>query len=254
MCLLALFHRTVRGAPLLVAANREEFFDRPFLPPRIEGQRRRYLAGIDVRAGGTWLGVNERGLLAAVTNRPKTTVPERPRSRGLLCRDLLEQATLADAAAHVRRELLSGDYAGANFVLATAEAGFLFEAGDELCETPLPPGLHLVTNGPANDPHDPRQQLVREMFAAAPPRDVASFLDTAQRVCRQGADAAGRSVVLRRPERGTVSSTLLALPTDSAEAVYLFAGASPDVAPYDDYSQALRQLLSGQRPCDSEKP
>src|SRR5262249_10269236 len=63
MCLLAIFYRTLPDAPLLVAANREEFFDRPFLPPHVQGREVKFLAGLDVRARGTWLGVNERGLV-----------------------------------------------------------------------------------------------------------------------------------------------------------------------------------------------
>ncbi|HVU89481.1 MAG TPA: NRDE family protein [Pirellulales bacterium] len=245
MCLLALLYQQIPDAPLAIAANREEFFDRPFLPPRVAGTRCRYLAGIDQRAGGTWLGVNERGLVVAVTNRPKAIVPERPRSRGLLTCDLLEMTTIADAAAHLRRELVSGHYAGANFLLAAANAGLIFEAGDTLCETPLRPGLHLVTNGPANDPADSRQQLAREMFAAAQPKDTASFLEIARRVCRQGPDAAGRSIIVRRPERGTVSSTLLAVTNDPAHAVCQFAPRAPDMADYEDYSAVLRGLLTG---------
>ncbi len=244
MCLLALYYQQVPRAPLLVAANREEFFDRPFLPPRVLGTHCRYLAGIDQRAGGTWLGVNERGLLVAVTNRPKSVLPERPRSRGLLCNDLLERESFAEAIAHLRRELTSGHYAGANFVVASGERGAIFEAGDVFCETSLAPGLHLVTNGPANDLVDPRQTLVREMFAVAPPHDVKSFLVTAERVCRQGPDDKGRAVVIRRPERGTVSSTLVALTSSPHEAVYQFAPGVPDVTPYEDYSESFRHLLN----------
>ena len=112
MCLLSIFHRTLPGAPLLVAANREEFFDRPFLPPHIEGRGARFLAGVDIRAGGTWLGVNEHRVVAAVTNRAKTSPPERPRSRGLLCRDLLECATAQEAPS----------YRGANWPRACTRA------------------------------------------------------------------------------------------------------------------------------------
>ena len=243
MCLLALLYRAVDGAPLLVAANREEYFDRPFLPPHVQGEKRRFLAGLDVRAGGTWLGVNDAGLVAAVTNRPKTKVPAQPRSRGLLCRELLEFATAADAADHARRELLGGYYAGANYVVADARFGSIFEAGDDLVETPLTPGLHLVTNGSANDRHDSRQELAREMFAAAAVSDVASFLVTARRVCMQGPDAQSRSIIVRLPERGTVSSTLLAITAHADEAVCHFAPGPPDVTPYQDYTSELRRLL-----------
>ena len=243
MCLLAILYRTVKNAPLLVAANREEFYGRPFLPPHVQGEGPRFLAGVDERAGGTWLGVNENGVVAAVTNRPKSDIPEQLRSRGLLCRELLEHRTARDAAEFARQQLATGRYAGANFVVADEQAGWIIEAGDEIRQTKLTAGLHLVTNGVPNDPHDPRQELVREMFAPERIDNVPSFLAVARRVCTQGPDASGRSVLLRFPERGTVSSTLLALTANPADAVCQFAPGPPDVTPYDDYSADLRELL-----------
>src|SRR5205814_2020459 len=97
MCLLAILYRTVRDAEVLVAANREEFFNRPTLPPKIIeapnirvgidctrlplqsiGPVRNLLCGRDARAGGTWLGVNDRGVVVAVTNRRKSVLPSSP--------------------------------------------------------------------------------------------------------------------------------------------------------------------------------
>src|SRR5438105_13771126 len=89
MCLLAIHFQVCDQAPLLIAANREEYYARPSLPPAIQPGTPRVLCGIDARAGGTWLGVNEHGLVVAVTNRAKPSPPAAARSRGLLCRELL---------------------------------------------------------------------------------------------------------------------------------------------------------------------
>ena len=75
------------------------------------------------------------------------------------------------------------------------------------------------------------------------PATRASFVETAERVCRQGLDGKGRSIIVRRPERGTVSSTILALTLDPHRAIYRFAPYAPDRATYDDYSVVLRGLL-----------
>ena len=85
--MLALLYRVARGTPILVASNREERYDRPTQYPKIQSGSPRLVCGIDRRAGGTWLGVNQFGLFCAVTNRRKSSVPPEPRSRGLLCRD-----------------------------------------------------------------------------------------------------------------------------------------------------------------------
>src|SRR5438034_533440 len=97
MCLLALFFRAVEDAPLVVGANREEDYARGGEPPQILDGALRAVGGRDPVAGGTWLAVNERGVLVAVTNRHKSNPPARPRSRGLLVRELLGSATAAEA-------------------------------------------------------------------------------------------------------------------------------------------------------------
>ena len=82
MCLLAIFFRAVEDAPVVVGANREELYGRGGEPPKIlEG---RILAGTDPRAGGTWLGVNQSGVIVSIVNRLKMDAPKQPRSRGLL--------------------------------------------------------------------------------------------------------------------------------------------------------------------------
>src|SRR5439155_10133615 len=96
MCLLAIHYKCVPEAPILVAANREEAFDRTALVPAIQPGKPRVLSGVDTKAGGTWLGVNQNGLFVGAANRPKFFGPSTPKSRGLLCRDLLR----ANSARH----------------------------------------------------------------------------------------------------------------------------------------------------------
>ena len=104
MCTLALYYKTFDEYPLVVAANRDEHYDRPSAPPALLNTKTEIIAGRDLRAGGTWLGVNEHGLLAGILNRRSDGEPEpRPatRSRGLLCLDILAFKSAADARAFV---------------------------------------------------------------------------------------------------------------------------------------------------------
>lgn len=85
MCLIVLAWRVHADFPLIVAANRDEFYERPSLPAHFWQDRPAILAGRDLRAGGTWLGVNRRGDIAAVTNvRDPADPGDRPASRGEL--------------------------------------------------------------------------------------------------------------------------------------------------------------------------
>jgi len=103
VCTLIVAWRVFEEAPVCVAANRDEAVDRPSTSPRRWPRDPPVVAPRDERAGGTWLGYNAEGLLAAVTNR---WMPgEGERSRGLLVRDALG-ARSADGAIEVVRERL----------------------------------------------------------------------------------------------------------------------------------------------------
>ena len=156
MCLLALFYRVAEDAPVVVGANREELYRRGGEPPRLLDGPIRAVAGIDPVAGGTWLGVNAAGVLVAVTNRRKSQEPERPRSRGLLARELLACPSAAAAVELATRELDTGRYAGCNFLCADADRAVVLEGADWLRVRPLPPGLHVMTNGDVHDERDAR--------------------------------------------------------------------------------------------------
>ena len=248
MCTMALLYRVARGTPILVAANREERFDRPTQYPKIQSGSPRVVCGTDRRAGGTWLGVNQHGLFCAVTNRRKANVPVEPRSRGLLCRELLDLRTAKDAAAHAAKALATGVYAGANYVCADARHAFVVHGGDKVETIELEPGLHVVTGGNVDDPRDERHEFVRRMLTLHTLDSAVTFLAVASRVFSRKPDSEGRrGVVLLGNEFGTVSSTLLSLPRKTQQAIFQYAPGPPCNHPYDDLSAFLRQVLSTER-------
>lgn len=245
MCLLAIQYRTLAAAPLLIAANREEYFDRSATAPTIDPGPPRVLCGRDERAGGTWLGVNEHGLLVAVTNRLKSTLPASPRSRGALCRELLGCSSASDAIHLAIEELKSDKYAGANYLCADRREGAFILSADHVEVVSLTPGLHLLTNGDPNDLHDSRQTYARTLFARRFPNSIDSFVTVSRDVlARYSDDIHQPTIVLRGPDRGTVSSSIIALASDTAQSVYLHSAGSPDRTEYADLSSSLRELLT----------
>lgn len=87
MCLIVLAWKTSPQYKLLLAANRDEYLDRPTMAASFQGDM---LAGKDLQAGGTWLGVTRAGRVAAVTNfRSADSRSQTARSRGLLVSDFL---------------------------------------------------------------------------------------------------------------------------------------------------------------------
>jgi len=245
MCVLAIQYKSAKDAPVLIAQNREEDLDRPVQAPRIQSGRPRVVCGIDRKAGGTWLGVNQHYLVVAVANRAKTIVPSEPRSRGLLCRELLNCRSAEQAAEQAARELRSGCYAGANYLCADPCSGAVVYGGDRVEIVELTPGLHLLTNGDLDDPNDERQEFARRFLTLQRLDSAVAFLAVASRTFSREADSNGRrGLIISGDEYGTVSSTLISLAKKTQNAVYQYAPGPPCDHPHDDVSALLRQVLS----------
>ncbi len=241
MCLLVIFHRVVEDAHLIVGANREEAYARGGEAPQIVAGNCRFVAGIDPVAGGTWLGVNEHGVLVALTNRSKSEVPEQGRSRGLLRGDLLDCRTAAAAAIVAGYELGQPRYAGCNILCADQNTVIALHGGDWLRVRPLPPGLHVLSAHDINDGSDRRighalWWLNGRHYAVA--EDCVTAL---KELCSQTGNG-GPPMCIRREQGGTVSSTIIVLRPELDRSLYLHAQGPPDQTPYMDYSQLLAQI------------
>jgi uncharacterized protein with NRDE domain len=130
---------------LIVAANRDEFYDRPTAPAGFWADAPSVLAGRDLEAGGTWLGVDRQRRLAAVTNYRQGERESRAgRSRGRLVSDFLMGGTGArEHMERVRRD--AGLYNG--FSLITSDAGGLFYFSNREGQVrTLAPGVYGLSN------------------------------------------------------------------------------------------------------------
>ena len=111
MCILMVIHKGIPSYPIVVAANRDEYYDRPTQGPHQLAHTPVVWGGRDTRAGGTWLGVNAHGLVIGLTNRrireEQENDPQR-RSRGLLCLEALQCRTATEAADFLASEPAQG--------------------------------------------------------------------------------------------------------------------------------------------------
>jgi uncharacterized protein with NRDE domain len=146
VCTFTLAWQTFEDAPVVVAANRDEQFDRPTVPPAHRDWEASVVAPIDEEAGGTWLGYNEHGVLVALTNRWIDADLSGDRSRGLLVRDALAHETAEDAARFVERDIDERSYEGFNLVAVDEAAAILIEWSGAPRIRNLDPGVHIVVN------------------------------------------------------------------------------------------------------------
>jgi len=245
MCILALQYQPRSDTPILVAANREEAYDRTALPPAIQSGKPRILCGIDQLAGGTWLGVNQHGLFVGACNRLRSAPPPNPLSRGVLCRELLRCGTARRAVDMALDEVSANKYDGVNFIIADAESAWAVHGGDDYEALQLEPGLNIIANRDANDHRDERVKLARRLLTLQTLDSPVKFLAVASKVFARPESAPGRaSMVLQGKDRGTVSSTLLALGKKPRDAIYQYAGGPPNETRYEDFSPLLRDILS----------
>jgi hypothetical protein len=242
MCTLALLRRPAASWPLLLAANRDELRSRPSRAPGRHWEDRPHVrGGLDLEAGGTWLGVNDDGVVAAVLNRRGTLGPAPgKRSRGELVLEALDHAE-AYHAADALRALDPGAYRPFNLIVADAvDAFWLRHAGDGAIRLrPIPEGLHLIAHGELDDPASPRIARFLPQFRFVPPPDPArgdwSSWQTllADRTSPTG-EPRDAMCIVTEGEYGTVSSSLLALPRHVHEPVlWLHAEGRPGEAAFE---------------------
>ena len=145
MCLILLALDTHPDYSLIVAANRDEFYDRPTARAAFWKDAPLVLAGRDLKAGGTWLGIDRRGRFAAVTNyRQGHREPEALRSRGRLVSDYLTGHI--DGRAHVEQvEREGARYNGFNLIAGDALALF-YISNREGGVRALKPGVYGLSN------------------------------------------------------------------------------------------------------------
>ena len=245
MSLLAILYQLVPESPILVAANREEKLERVCPTPSIQSGKPRILASIDQQTGGTYLGVNQAGMFCGLTTRRKMYVPPTPKSRSALCREMLKTNSSRQAVDLALEELDANQYDGANFVVADAESGWVIHAGNDVNVVQLKEGLSIIGQMDVDDPIDERATLARRLLTLQMLDSPIKFLAVASKVFARSPVGGGRpGMVIREPNYGTVSSTLISLGQKPRDAIYQYSNGAPDQSKFEDYSPFLRDILS----------
>lgn len=228
MCLILAAWKTHPDYPLIVAANRDEHFDRSTAAAQWWSDAPDLLAGQDLLAGGTWLGMSRSGRFAALTNYrdPRQRRANAP-SRGLLVRNAL----LSSESTPAVLEQVSADsaaYAAFNLLVSDGRTLGIHESASGATRI-LPPGIHGLSNHLLGTPW-PKLQLARERFALAldHPTRREAFVELLRDSTPANDDTLPdtgigiewerqlSSVFVRAPGYGTRSSTLVRVSTDDA--------------------------------------
>ncbi|MBU5614409.1 NRDE family protein [Geomonas azotofigens] len=146
MCTLLLAYRAHPEYRLVIAANRDEYYQRPTRPAHFWEDAPHIFAGRDLVHGGTWFGVTATGRLAALTNYrdPSDLHRHGPSSRGQLVSGFL--ADEAGAEEYLARLRESGiPYGGYNLLVGDSERLFCYSNKSDRV-LPIEPGIHGLSN------------------------------------------------------------------------------------------------------------
>jgi uncharacterized protein with NRDE domain len=222
VCTLALYFRMFEDYPLIVAANRDEHYDRPSAPPALQNDRPKIVAGRDLRANGTWLGVNEDGLIAGILNRRlngQLPILSDARSRGLLCLDVLSFESPVAANAFIREHKFRYN----PFTLLFAdrhEAYVSYNDEERIITQKIEKGLHVFSSAAEFEMHSAKAVRAYALFAKLSnrvrptngiPLESIAALQTvlADHSLSAASDDPGDAICVHRETSGTVSSSII---------------------------------------------
>jgi hypothetical protein len=248
MCTVVFLRRPDHDWPLILGANRDEMLSRPWRPPaRHWPDRPEVVAGLDELAGGSWLGLNDYGVIAGALNRPGSLGPAPGlRSRGELVLEALDHADAADAAAALA-DLDGRAYRPFNLFVSDNRDAFWLRnlggdnGGSKVEVFPIPEGVSMLTARDLSDRGSPRVRLYLPKFEAAPPPDPGrddwagweALLTAREEWPGAGPDSA--LAIDTDVGFGTSSSALMALPSvdrPDARPIWRFASGLPRPGAY----------------------
>jgi uncharacterized protein with NRDE domain len=252
MCTIAALRGVHPAFPLIVAANRDEFYARAATAPALHGHTRdgdAVWAGEDTQAGGTWMGATARGFFVGLTNQ-RSLAPraEGRRSRGEVVLECL-RAGSAGEAERTQRALDPAQFNPFNLLFGDAadlRVAYVRDAPGSIEVHPLPQGTHVLANDRLGSAAFPKTQRMTALLApdTIPALGEDALIERLTETLRDPAfppdrprdplDAALPDELARRlqalcvetPVYGTVSSTVMLL-TEGAVHRYLYAPGPP---------------------------
>lgn len=241
MCSLIVLRGLSAAHPLFIAANRDEEIGRKASPPGVwQGERRRVLSPRDRVAGGTWLGVNDLGRFAGLTNvlgeAPVAAAP----SRGHLPHLALDHDDFDAGVEAVMSLVTSKRHSGFQLVVADGDRIVVIRnaAGKATCDEWAAPVLS-VTNE-----HAPGEWSPRNLEPAlAPEMDLNARFDALATTVKDRGGEGFHTVCKYGETYGTVSSSLIGVPAGNvAELAWLYAPGPPDTVSFRNYSNLASHL------------
>lgn len=250
VCTLALLYGLLKDYPVVALHNRylgKDTLEQP--PRRLNGNT---MAPIDMESGGTWIGVNDSGLLLAITNQETQRLPGPGRSRGLLVLDILkEYETAEDAKEHLLDPSIRGLYRTGNFAVLDQQTAWHVVWDRDTHVYPINEGVHAVstiTVVPGMTWSDrarsiwvdaeKRRARAYELLSGYQPDSIEDAVDELMRVSADhGWGRSQASICWHSPEYMQTSSTIMAVAAEPGESLVYYCEGNACENHFKDYSK-----------------
>ncbi|WP_299011240.1 NRDE family protein [uncultured Shewanella sp.] len=222
MCILFVALKVLPDFPLIICANRDESHARQTQKAHFWAPENTLLAGRDLVAGGTWLGVNKSGNVAAITNiRMLGANTKNKKSRGELPVFALTQPNFPLSSSWLKEN--SNKYQPFNLLYGNEHSLHCYNSQTQKCST-LPPGFHAISNGELNDiwPKMARGNYALKQYlnthATPVPSELLALLTDTQQAKDKHLPHTGvslkwerllSSIFIKHPKYGTRSSSVI---------------------------------------------
>jgi len=214
VCTLVALYKKVENYPLIIGANRDEDYTRESLPPDILQTVPVICGGKDKEAGGTWMGVNQYGVFAGLTNRYSYRPHDKTKkSRGLLCLEILSQGSASEIASFMN-ELDPELYNDFNLLYADRDNAYVSYCYGTIKTDRLQQGIHVITNhGDADDRSIPVSERAIPLINSFRFDNSDITISQIQKLCKEHLDVSDtrHSICVHGEKFGTVSSSIVAL-------------------------------------------
>ena len=243
MCTLLILYRPNNKWPLIIAGNRDEMKNRPWIPPgkhwtNYDG----IIAGKDITAGGSWLGINNNGLVATILNRANSLGPDvKKNSRGKIIIDILKKKTLDSALDYIKL-LNNKKWKPFNLFLANNKKAYWVKSTekDKISINMLSEGKHFLDSYDLNSSQSERflNNSTKFQLLNDPNPDKCKWEEwinfLANKSYPKDKPLAAMNITDQyKNNYGTLSSSIIALPSDNElhkniKPLFLFSALSPD--------------------------
>ena len=253
MCTIIILNRMTSAYPLIVAANRDEFYSRPTRSPGFLSMQPPIFGGQDLEKGGTWLGVTGSGVVCGLVNQRTAHQKTGARSRGEVVLTALKKNSV-EAARRYLDDLNLDDYNPFHILVADHGAAWIMSGYPHRSWHQLPPGLSVLTNGGLNADTFPKVNRIRHLLRSSATHHPKLFSqlkrvladqwmpDTFQAFEGAGLDEhtqrALHAVCVKTPMYGTRSATIVGLSSTVPNQFYHADGCPSDI-PFVDLSDRL---------------